>query len=155
IAGGTQKMEAAPEPGLYAATGIDAAALVMNNHLFQAMVKAAHHVNVRRAFAANGHTLTDLQEQWRDIQVPPRTPFTLALGGLDYIVRQREILRRVATWRIHNPGIQIIRNPWLGHNGTKKWFNSNICSMLEPKPATAHTITGVGHYSLSGLVTEQ
>jgi hypothetical protein len=133
IAASMQKNEAFPEPGLYAATGIDAAALVMNNRLFRAMVRAIHRINIRRAFEANGHTLPGLQELWQDVHTPPTTAFTLALGGLDRIVRPREIIPIVTTWRKNNDGVRIISNPWLGHNGTIKWFNSNIRSMLEPE----------------------
>ena len=60
------------------------------------------------------------------------SPYTIALGGLDYIVQRRKMLRKINEWRPDNPLIHIIEHPRLGHTGTIKWFNSNILSLLEP-----------------------
>jgi hypothetical protein len=141
IAAGMQKDYATPERGLLAATGVDAAHLVMENPAFGSMVLAVHHINIRRAYLRNGYSLADLREEWHNVQVPPRTPFTIAVGGLDYIVQQREIMPKLTAWKKENPGIHIIRKPWLGHNGTIKWFNRNIMSMLETEPTTDGTGT--------------
>lgn len=134
IAAGMQKEYATPERGLLAATGVDAAHLVMENPAFGLMVRAVHHINIRRVYERNGYTLSDLRERWHDVQVPPQTPFTIAVGGLDYIVQQREIMPKLQAWKRENSDIRIIRKPWLGHNGTIKWFNRNIGSMLEQEP---------------------
>jgi hypothetical protein len=135
IAVGMQKKDTDPQPGMFAATGIDAAELVMNNLLFRTVVLKAHGVDVHRAFTRNGYTLASLQERWQDIQIPPATPFTIALGGLDYIVRMRKIMRKMAQWQAGNHDIRVIRKPWLGHNGTMEWFNNNITEMLGSEPA--------------------
>lgn len=138
IAAGMQRNYEAyenPERGLYGATGIDAAELVMKNCLFRAVVMATHRFDVRQKYKDNGYTLADLKAEWQDIQTPPTTAFSLALGGLDYIVQQRKIMSKMAVWQQQNADIKIIRKPWLGHTGTIKWFNGNISSMLETEPA--------------------
>lgn len=135
VASNMQKEYINPERGLFAATGIDAAELVMNHHMFRAVVKKVHGVDPRRAFEANGYTLNDLKERWQEFQEPPVTPFTLALGGLDYIARQRKVMAKVKMWEASNPDIRIIQKPLLGHNGTIKWFNTNIDTVLGPEEA--------------------
>ncbi|MFZ2544560.1 MAG: hypothetical protein WAW80_01145 [Candidatus Saccharimonadales bacterium] len=130
IAIGMQKLHPNPEHGLYAATGIDAASLVMKHRLFGAMIMAVHKVDIVRAFRRNGYTLADLKSKWQDVQIPPDTAFTIALGGMDNIIHQRKMARQVSEWHNQNPDIQIVSKRWLGHTGTIKWFNNNITSLL-------------------------
>lgn len=132
IATGMQKKDDRPEHGLYAATGIDAAELVMKHKLFRGLIMATHCIDIRKQFEKNGHTLDDLKEQWQHIQVPPSTSFTVALGGLDYIVQQRKMVRHLKEWGKTNNTIKVIHKPWLGHNGTIKWFNTHITELLGP-----------------------
>lgn len=131
IAVGMQKKDINPEHGLYAATGINAAELVMKQRLFRALVLATHHIDVQRAFERNGHTLESLKNQWHHVHVPPATPFTVVLGGMDYVVQQRKMVRELKTWRETNDRINVIRKPFLGHNGTIKWFNTHITELLD------------------------
>lgn len=131
IAVNMQKKYDNPERGLFAATGVDAAELVMKNRLFQAMVRAIHHIDIVRAYQENGYTLASLRDKWRTVQEPPKTPITMALGGLDYIVNQRKMMRQIAEWRTVNPDIRVIRKPWLDHNRTIRWFSTNITSLVE------------------------
>ncbi|USN96156.1 MAG: hypothetical protein H6797_03700 [Candidatus Nomurabacteria bacterium] len=133
IAIGMQKKDEHPEHGLYAATGINAAELVMRHHLFRALIMATHCIDIRKMFEKNGHTLGDLKERWQHIQMPPETSFTVVLGGMDYIVQQRKMIRELKSWQEKNDKVRIIRKPWLGHNGTIKWFNNNAATLLEPK----------------------
>ncbi len=135
IAANMQKRYDTPERGFYAATGGDAAEIIMKNRWFGAIVLAAHRVDIRRAFARHGYTHDDLQERWRDIQTPPTTPLTIALGGLDLIMRERKILPKIADWRAAGNDVRIIRKPWGGHNGMIKWFDANIASLLGPNPS--------------------
>lgn len=134
IACGMQKKHVNPEHGLYAATGINAADLVMRQQLFRALILATHRIDIRRAFEKNGHSLNDLQERWQHIQAPPTTPFTVALGGMDYIVQQRKMVRQLKEWQKTNEHIRVVHKPWLGHNGTIKWFNAHVTELLEPNP---------------------
>lgn len=132
VASTMQKNHPAPERGLYAATGIDAADLVLRNPFFRAVILASHRVDIRRIYEKNGYTYADLADEWHELQQSPKTPCTIALGGLDYIVHHRRMLRKIEEWRAENRDVRVIRKPWLGHTGTIKWFNQNILSMLEP-----------------------
>lgn len=126
-------MQKGPEnviPGLYAAVGADAAMLVMKNRLFRSVIKFAHKVDILKAFENNDYTLPDLQEEWATIQTPPTTPFTVAYGGLDYVVRQSEVMPKVAVWQESN-NIRVIQRPLLGHTGIIKWFQNHSNEMLE------------------------
>lgn len=136
IAVGMQKKDLAPERGLLAATGIDAAELVMRNQFFRAIVLATHHIDIRRTYEKNGYTLTDLRERWQEVQVPPVTPFTIAIGGLDVVVQHRKISRQLNEWKKENPDIRVVRKCFKDHNGTIKWFNQNIGSLLDQEPIT-------------------
>lgn len=139
IAADMQKKDESPERGLYAATGADAARLVMRNGMFRAIILATHYVDVRRAYEKNGYTLPDLQDRWHDLCTPPATPLTIALGGLDYIVRQREMIPRIAAWRATGHDVRTIYRPRSGHTGTIKWLNEHVMDMLDPDPAdSAH-----------------
>lgn len=131
IAAGMQKACPNPEPGLYAATGIDAADLVMNHRLFRALVRRFHDTDTRQVFSDNEHTVDTLRELWRDIQIPPSTPFTLVLGGLDPIVRFGAMRPKVTAWKAGNPNIRMISRPLLTHTGTRKWFNDNCARLLQ------------------------
>lgn len=130
VAAGMQKKHLKVERGLYAATGVDVAELIMNHCLFNAMVKSVHGVDIRRVYESKGDTLHSLREKWHDLQNPPDTALTLALGGLDYIVRTQKILPKIKQWHAENRDIRVIHRPWSGHSGTIKWFNRNIDSML-------------------------
>lgn len=124
-----------PERGLYAATGSEADDVVMKNHIFRAIVWASHRIDIRRAYERNGYTPVDLRERWNDIQIPPLTPTTVVLGGLDLIIQQHKVLSRAKEWRAAGRDVRVIRKPWLNHNRTIKWFNDNIISLLDPEPA--------------------
>jgi len=115
--------------GLYAAVGTDVAKLVIQSKLFRSVVRTVHKVDTRKAFERRGYTLQDLQEAWSTIQTPPLTPFAVAYGSLDYIVRQREVAPKVAEWQKSND-IRVINKQFLGHTGIIKWFNNNIPEML-------------------------
>lgn len=150
FAAGMEKAEPSPEPGLYAASGIDAAKLVMANRLFQAMVRVVHGVDIRRAYERRGYTLADLQEEWRKLQEPPTAPFKVVLGGLDYVVRTREVLPKIAAWRATN-NITVIHKPLYGHNGVIKWFGANILSVLDLEAST-QTAKSLGQHALKNVL---
>ena len=133
IAAGMQKKDSDPEHGLYAATGINAAELVLRHQLFRALIMAVHRIDIRKTFEKNGHTLDDLKETWHHIHTAPTTPFSIALGGLDYIVQRRKMARQLDDWHKTNSGIHVIHKPWLGHNGTIKWFNAHATELIDPK----------------------
>lgn len=133
IAANMQKLHDNPEYSLYAATGGDAAELVLRNRLFGAVVLAVHHVNIRQAYAHHGYELADLQERWKELQALPPTPFTVVLGGMDYIVRERKIRSDVALLQAERSDVRVIRKPWLGHTGTIKWLNTHAASLLSPE----------------------
>lgn len=135
IAVGMQKKDTDPEHGLYAATGINAAELIMKQCVFRALILATHRIDVQRAFERNGHTLESLSNQWQYVNVPPVTPFTVVLGGMDYVIQKRKIARELKIWHETNNNITVIHKPLLGHNGTIKWFNNNVMKLIEPDPA--------------------
>jgi hypothetical protein len=130
IASNMQKECPNPEPGVYAATGTDAADLVMRDALFRAIVLVTHRTDVRKAFTSKGHTIDDLREAWSEIHTPPATAFSLALGGLDRIVKYRHMRAKVAAWQEGNPSIRTHVLPRLGHNATIRWFNNNCASLI-------------------------
>lgn len=134
IAAGMQKEDENPRHGLYAATGINAAELVMQHQLFRAVILAVHKVDIRKAFEKTGHTIHDLREKWQYLHTAPTSGLTIALGGLDYIVQKRKISRELNEWHKTNNNIHVIHKPWLGHTGTIKWYNSHITELLDTDP---------------------
>lgn len=131
IASGMQKQHPSPEPGLFAATGADAARLIMRNGLFNAIVKRFHGVDIRKTYRANGYTMEDLQALWQDINQPPDTAFSITLGSMDYIIPIRRMKRTIAGWKSNNPDIQSRYLPHRGHNGTIRWFNEHCAELIE------------------------
>lgn len=134
IAANMQKNDPEALPGLYAATGIDAARLVTSNVMFRAMVYALHKTDIRRRYAERGYGNEQLARTWQPFQEPPHS-FTLALGALDYIVRPREIRQKLASWQ-PNHAMRIIQVTGCGHNGMKRWFNAHVLSMVDELPCS-------------------
>lgn len=130
VAAGMQKLEVAPETGLYAASGCNAAELVMKNLAFSAVIKLTHRLDIKKVYTDNGHSIESLNEVWSDIHTTPDTPFTLAIGGLDIITRRHKIMKNIREWRKTNDDIKVINLPFRGHNGTISWYNQNITSLL-------------------------
>ena len=52
------------ERGFFAATGGDAANIVLGNQWFRSLVLAAHHTDLHRTYKHNGYTIDDLRESW-------------------------------------------------------------------------------------------
>jgi hypothetical protein len=123
---------------------------VMNNRFFQAIVRVVHGVDIRRAYERRGYTLADLQEEWQRIQERPVSDFKVVLGGLDLIVRTREIMPKITAWRDTND-ITVIHKPLYGHNGVIKWFGANILSVLDSE-TTTQTAKGLGQYALKNVL---
>lgn len=126
-----QKKHENPEPGIYAATGSDAASLVMQSRFFGAVVLATHKVALSRSFAANGYTITDLRERWHDFHEPPVSDITIALGGLDIVVKEREVMAKVRKWRAEGHNVRTPYKPWLGHGGMIKWFDNHAIELCD------------------------
>lgn len=118
------------EPGLFAAIGADVAHLVMGNRVFRKVVKAFHKVDTRKQFERNGYTKADLFAEWEHLHTPPITGFVVALGGLDYMIRRREVMPKFREWQ-EDIDISIIVQRKLGHAGIIKWFAANTPVMLE------------------------
>jgi hypothetical protein len=131
IAAGMQKQHPDPEPGLFAATGTNAAELIMRNRLFGALVRRHYGVDIRQAYMEHDHTLDSLKELWQGVNSLPDTAFSLTLGGLDYVIPYRRTMTKVANWRARNPDIQTHHLPRRGHTGTIKWFNDHCAALLE------------------------
>lgn len=136
IAWNMQKSDSTAQPGIYAASGVDAARLVMRDPLYRMAVRAIHKVDPRKEFELNGYTEQDLRQRWEHLQTPPDSNFAIVLGGLDYAVHYWQAVRTIKEHRADN-SIRIITKPGLGHNGVKKWFASHIPEMLAQTDSTA------------------
>jgi hypothetical protein len=128
IAVNMQKRDESPEPGLFAATGDDAAKLIMHNPWFRAAVMLFHHVDVKKAFTRHGHNYDTLYQEWSDIHVPPDTGFTMALGGKDKLIREQTVVAKIDTWREQHPDrqVNVVTKRRLGHSAMISWFDHHI-----------------------------
>ncbi len=118
-------------PGIYGGAGCDTAHLVMSNLLFRGLVRAFHHgIDPKKEFELKGYGEADLWEIWKDLHVPPPSGFAVALGGMDFIVRTREVMPKIETWKTDiNIQVHLLRR--LGHTGVIKWFADNAPFMLD------------------------
>lgn len=109
-------------PGIYAAAGADTAEGIFGyNPLF---------LPLKKAFKANGHELEDVKHLWKEAHQPPMSGFSIVLGGLDYIVRHRPIIKKINEWRDQGIPIQA-RTLWLkSHTGTINWYDKNLEELL-------------------------
>ncbi len=108
-------------PGLYAGGGTNAARLIARNPLLW---------RERRAFSRNGYGESDIWNVWEGLHESPHSAFVIALGGMDFIVRHREAIRRLRDWQCEGTPIRVKTLPRLGHTGTIGWFKENIPAML-------------------------
>lgn len=132
IAVNMQKKDENPEQGLFAATGDDAAELIMHNPWFRAATMLFHHVDVKKAFVRHGHNYHTLREKWDDIHIPPETDFTMALGGRDKLIRRGEVVRKISDWRQEHPDrkVSVVTKRNLGHSAMINWFDHHIESLV-------------------------
>jgi hypothetical protein len=133
IGWGMQRHSQMARPGIYAAVGADAAHVVMGNPVFRGMAIALHRVDPRKEFVRNGYSEADLRQKWQYLQVPPSTGFLAAMGGLDCIVRQKEVGPKFDSWR-QEIDITVLMKKRLGHTGIIKWFSEHAVGMLESVP---------------------
>ena len=131
VAWNLQRRAEEVRPGLYAAIGTDVAKLVMRNMVFRKVVQATLKVDPKKEFERNGHDEASLREAWEEIHRVPETPFAVAYGGLDYIVRPSEVRSVTRNWA--QDGHQFTRRDFSrkGHTGVIKWFTNNIPAMQE------------------------
>jgi len=118
------------QPGAYAAIGANVAHLVIANPIFRGVVRYVHKIDPKKEFELNGYTEADLCEAWEELHVPPTTGFSVALGGLDYVIRRSEVMPKFKEWQ-KETDIRIITKKRLGHTGVIKWFNENTKQMLD------------------------
>lgn len=116
-------------PGIYAAAGANSADGIFVKPTNPVMFAVVH--NIRKAYEANGYDHEELREAWREIHEPPKSGFTVALGGLDYVVRYRNIMRNIDEWKASGIPIATIMRKFEAHDGTINWFNNNIPFMLD------------------------
>ncbi|HVS58529.1 MAG TPA: hypothetical protein VHD60_02190 [Candidatus Saccharimonadales bacterium] len=154
IASGMQKADPEAKPGLYAATGIDLAELVKRRYLFRAMARIVHRASLSEAFA--NYSLEDLRAEWKEIQIPPSTPFAIALGTRDLIIRPGRIEPTLARWQKDNPDIEVKWLPGRGHNATLKWYDDSIDTMLAlaEKIPTPEPLAAVAPLPLGSLAAD-
>lgn len=128
IAVNMQKRDESPELGLFAATGDDAAKLIMDNPWFRAAVMLFHHADVKKAFTRNGYNYQTLRQEWDEIHNPPETGFTMALGGKDKLIREQTVVAKIDTWREQHPDRQVnlVTKRRLGHSAMISWFDKHI-----------------------------
>lgn len=122
IAWETQKREPLrAAAGVYAAAGADSADGIFSPNPIM--------FGLRRAFTQRGYDHQDLKERWAELHTPPITGFTIALGGLDYIVRYPDITRKIRSWR--NEGVPIMtKTVWRAHTGTIRWYDQHLDQLL-------------------------
>lgn len=130
IAWNMQKSSPNVMPGLFAAAGADATWLVFRNRIFRAIVKHVWKVDVKKEFLLHGWDEASLRKRWEEAHVPPVTSCALALGGLDYATRYREMMPKIKQLQAQGLDIITIVKYWRGHTGMKKWFINNIPTMI-------------------------
>jgi len=133
IAANVQKQFPDAERGFFGATGANAPDIMMSGW-FNNLVYARYHKNIRRAFERNGFDRDTLNDTWSEFQKAPDTPFTLALGGLDRIVRRDHAQKNIDAWRQYNSDIKVIESPTSNHGATIRRFNHTIVDIaLNPR----------------------
>ncbi len=126
IAWGTQKQEQIrTQPGIYAAAGANSADGIFGLNPIM--------IPLRKAYTEKGYSHTELREIWSDVHTPPKSGFTIALGGLDVIVRHRDISRKISEWQAQNIPIYTKTLWHLTHSGMIRWYDNNLEALLDEK----------------------
>ncbi|MDQ5886411.1 MAG: hypothetical protein QG628_808 [Patescibacteria group bacterium] len=115
-------------PGIYAAEGANSADGIFvkpSNPVMYAVVRG-----IRKAYEDKGYDHEALRDAWSEIHKPPKSGFAVVLGGLDYVVRYREIMRNIDMWKTSGIPIKTLTRRAKAHAGTIDWYNHNIPTML-------------------------
>lgn len=116
-------------PGIYAAAGANSADGIFVSPTNPVMYAVVH--KIRTAYEKKGYDHVGLREAWREIHEPPKSGFAVALGGLDYVVRYREIMRNIGIWKANGIPVKTLTRRLKAHDGTIEWYNHNIPRMLD------------------------
>lgn len=126
IAWETQKRDTArSQPGIYAAAGANSADGIFSYNPIM--------FPLRRAYTQNGYSHAELRDVWSEVHIPPRSGFTIALGGLDIIVRHRDITKKIRTWQAQGIPIRAKTLWHLTHSGMIDWYDDNLSALLPQK----------------------
>lgn len=112
-------------PAIYAAGGTNVAEIIYRNLAFNIAFG-----NVRKAFHKNGYDEQSLREVWAPLHESPESPFAVALGGMDLIVKYRNAHHKMSELQREGTPVIVKTIPKASHVGTIKWFNRNITAML-------------------------
>lgn len=112
--------------GVYAGAGVSPPENIFEAPLFYV---------VRKKFKKSGFTKPELKKAWQDIDVVPtkliaQTPFVMALGKKDRIVKYDKALGTLKAWQHQGQHIKIITKPTLGHFGIIRWYKDHIAELL-------------------------
>lgn len=126
IAWETQKRETTrTQPGVYAAAGANSADGIFGLNPIM--------LPLRRAYTKKGYSHSELREIWSEVHTPPKTGFMIALGGLDIIVRYRDIMNKISNWQAQGIPIQTKTLWHLTHSGMIRWYDNNLELLLPEK----------------------
>jgi hypothetical protein len=115
------------EPGLYVSAGGDAASTVTESVFFRGLARIFQKVDPRAQYRRNGFSTQDVREIWWEINRVPTTPFVMALGGLDFVIKKREILANIQR---EGADAYIIERK-LTHPQMINWYKTGIPEMLK------------------------
>jgi esterase/lipase len=112
--------------GIYAGAGVSPPETVYEAPLFYF---------VRKRFARLGFNKAALQKAWMEVDILPtksfaQTPFIMALGKKDKIVKYDKALATLHAWQHQGQPIQIITKPRLGHLGIIGWYKRHFSELL-------------------------
>jgi hypothetical protein len=112
--------------GIYAGAGVSPPENIFEVPLFYF---------VRKKFSRLGYTKLELKKVWSDIDIVPtkllsQTPFVIALGKRDRIVKYGNALSTLNAWQDKGQPIKIITKPKLGHFGIIRWYKKHIEELI-------------------------
>lgn len=112
--------------GIYAGAGVSPPATIYEAPLFFIS---------RKKFAKAGYDKTKLLQAWADVDILPgnnfaRTPFIIALGKKDRIVKFEKALNTLHAWKTNGQDIRIITKDSLGHMGIIRWYKKHFAELL-------------------------
>jgi len=133
--------------GIYAGAGVSPPETIHEAPLFYF---------VRRSFISLGHDRAKLQTAWAEIDILPdknfaQTPFVMALGQKDKIVRYDKAVTTIQSWQEKGQPIRIIPKPNLGHIGVIRWYKSHFSELL----AMAEGMTAQLHERQSAVHSQE
>ena len=116
------------------ATGGDAVDIVLHQRWFRSLLLAGYRQDIRKAY--RGVSDAEVADAWSDVLAPPTTPVTVAIGGLDRIMRPAQARKTIRSWRQLNSDIKLLYRRFKDHSGTIRQLNHTVVGLTlgETKP---------------------